>query len=409
MGEVYRARDTRLKREVAIKTLPDEFSRDPERLARFQREAEALAALNHPNIAHVYGLEESANTRCIVMELVDGDTLQQRLTRGAIPVEEALQIAKQVAEALEAAHERGIIHRDLKPGNIMLTRDAKVKVLDFGLAKALHEQQPSTLSHSPTMISAASMPGLILGTAAYMSPEQARGKATDRRADIWAFGCIFFELLTVRPAFDGETVADILAKVIQTDPDFSLLAAELPPAIHKLCRLCLHKDPRKRIQDAGTLRVEIEDLISDHAQATHLPLRSKSKFAITAVCIVTVAVASFLLGRSTSTPPKPQVTRLAVVPPEGVYFLDNDAAVVSPNGRRIVFTAADSTNRRSLWLRNLDAASAQQLAGTEDAAYPFWSPDNQSIGFFAAGKLKIIQIGGTPATVCDAKDGRGGT
>lgn len=190
MGEVYRARDTKLKREVAIKTLPEEFSRDPERLARFQREAEALAALNHPGIAHVYGIEESANTRCIVMELVQGETLQQRLTRGAIPVEEGLQIAKQIAEALEAAHERGIIHRDLKPGNIMLTADGKVKVLDFGLAKALQEQQPSNLSNSPTMLSAASMTGVILGTAAYMSPEQARGSVVDKRADVWAFGVV---------------------------------------------------------------------------------------------------------------------------------------------------------------------------------------------------------------------------
>src|SRR6516162_6410426 len=196
MGEVYRARDTKLKREVAIKTLPEEFSRDPERLARFQREAEALAALNHPNIAHVYGLEETANTRCIVMELVEGETLQQRLTRGAIPVEEALQIAKQIAEALEAAHERGIIHRDLKPGNIMLTADGKVKVLDFGLAKAIQGQQPTNLSNSPTMLSAASMSGVILGTAAYMSPEQARGQAADHRSDVFAFGCVLYEMLT---------------------------------------------------------------------------------------------------------------------------------------------------------------------------------------------------------------------
>src|SRR6516164_8808992 len=218
MGEVYRARDTRLKREVAIKTLPDEFSRDPERLARFQREAEALAALNHPNIAHVYGLEESASIRCIVMELVEGETLQQRLTRGAIPVDEALQIAKQIAEALEAAHERGIIHRDLKPGNIMLTADGKVKVLDFGLAKALQEQQPSNLSNSPTMLSAASMPGLILGTAAYMSPEQARGQNADHRSDVFSFGCVLYETLCGSQAFQGQTVSDILAAVLRIHP-----------------------------------------------------------------------------------------------------------------------------------------------------------------------------------------------
>jgi serine/threonine protein kinase len=206
MGEVYRARDTKLKREVAIKTLPEEFSRDPERLARFQREAEALAVLNHPNIAHVYGLEESPNTRCIVMELVEGETLQQRLTRGAIPVEEALQIAKQIAEALEAAHERGIIHRDLKPGNIMLTADGKVKVLDFGLAKALQAQQPSNLTNSPTLASAASMPGVVLGTAAYMSPEQARGQNADHRSDVFAFGCVLCRLLLFDLVLDSVVV-----------------------------------------------------------------------------------------------------------------------------------------------------------------------------------------------------------
>src|SRR5215467_1968626 len=203
MGEVYRARDTKLKREVAIKTLPEEFSRDPERLARFQREAEALAALNHPNIAHVYGLEESANTHCIVMELVEGETLQQRLTRGAIPVEEALQIAKQIAEALEAAHERGIVHRDLKPGNIMMTADGNVKVLDFGLAKALEDKQASDPSNSPTMMSAASMPGVILGTAPYISPEQARGQNADQRSDIFSVGVVLYEMFTGRQPFQG--------------------------------------------------------------------------------------------------------------------------------------------------------------------------------------------------------------
>src|SRR5215467_2783844 len=262
MGEVYRARDTKLKREVAIKALPEEFSRDPERLVRFQREAEALAALNHPNIAHVYGLEESANTRSIVMELVDGETLQQRLTRGAIPVEEALQIAKQIAEALEAAHERGIIHRDLKPANIILTADTRVKVLDFGLAKAFQEQQPTNLSNSPTLVSAASMPGVILGTAAYMSPEQARGQNVDHRSDIFAFGCVLYEMLTGKQAFQGNTVSDILASVLKSDPDLSLLAANLNPQLSRLLKRTLEKDTRRRWQAIGDVRYELESIAS---------------------------------------------------------------------------------------------------------------------------------------------------
>src|SRR6059036_996853 len=227
MGIVFRALDTKLQRDVALKLLPDHFADDPERLARFQREAQVLASLNHPNIAQIYGLEESDNTRCIVMELVEGETLQERFKRGPIPIDEALPIAKQIAEALEAAHERGILHRDLKPANIKITPDSRIKVLDFGLAKAFQQEQSPTLSNSPTLMSA-SVPGVILGTAAYMSPEQAKGKEADRGSDIWAFGCVFYEMLTGHTAFEGETIGEILAGVFKGEPDWRWLPAETP-------------------------------------------------------------------------------------------------------------------------------------------------------------------------------------
>ena len=252
MGVVYRARDSRLGRDVAIKVLPDGFQNDSERLQRFQREAQVLATLNHPNIAQIYGVEESDQARCIVMELVPGETLQQRLQRGPIPIDEALPMAKQIAEALEAAHEKGIVHRDLKPANIKLAEGGRVKVLDFGLAKVFDDQQTTTLSNSPTLISganasatarsrqvmSASVPGMILGTAAYMSPEQARGKPVDRTSDIWAFGCVLYEMLTARAAFQGETIGEILAEIFKTDPDWTRLPANTPPAIRLLLRRC---------------------------------------------------------------------------------------------------------------------------------------------------------------------------
>jgi serine/threonine-protein kinase len=261
MGVVYRAHDTKLGRDVAIKALPDAFANDSDRLQRFQREAQVLASLNHPNIAQIYGLEQSDKTRCIVMELVEGVTLQERLKRGPIPVDDALPIAKQICEALEAAHERGIVHRDLKPANIKLTRDGKVKVLDFGLAKALEEQQPSNPSNSPTLLSAASMPGVILGTAPYMSPEQARGSEANHRSDIFSLGVVLYEMLTGKQAFTGDTVSDILASVLKTEPDPTLL----PKVNARTCvliRRCLDKNPRRRWHCAGDLRIEIEDVLA---------------------------------------------------------------------------------------------------------------------------------------------------
>src|SRR6202790_4885097 len=264
MGEVYQAHDTRLGRDVAIKVLPEALSHDPERLSRFQREAKMLAALNHPNIATIYGLEQSGSTSYLVMELVSGETLQERVKRdGAVPIEEALAIAKQIAEALEAAHEKGIIHRDLKPANVKVTPEDKVKVLDFGLAKAFADDSATEdLSNSPTLSMAATMQGVILGTAAYMSPEQARGKAVDKRTDIWAFGCVLYELLTGRQAFHGEDVTDILAAVVRAEPEWQVLPAAMPLKVRDLLRRCLQKDKRLRLRDAGDAQIEIQEALA---------------------------------------------------------------------------------------------------------------------------------------------------
>jgi serine/threonine protein kinase len=269
MGEVYRARDTRLNRDVAIKILPDAFASDADRVARFTREAQTLATLNHPHIAQVHGLEESSGVRALVMELVDGEDLAQRIARGPMPVDEALAIAKQIADALEAAHEKGIIHRDLKPTNIKLTPDGAVKVLDFGLAKALESTSgavPSSLSMSPT-VTAGTQLGVILGTAAYMAPEQARGKAVDKRADIWAFGCVLYEMLTRRQVFGGDTVTDVLASIVQREPDWSGLPPAVSPRIRQLLRRCLEKDPKRRLRDIGDARLDVEEVIAGTADA----------------------------------------------------------------------------------------------------------------------------------------------
>jgi len=265
MGEVYRARDTKLKREVAIKVLPDEFSRDADRVSRFQREAEVLASLNHPNIAAIYDLEEAQGSKFLVLELVDGETLADRLERGAIPIEEALEIAKHICEALEAAHEKGIIHRDLKPANVKITSDGKVKVLDFGLAKAMENTVArATLSNSPTLISmAATNAGVIIGTAAYMSPEQAKGFQVDARSDVFSFGSVLYELLTGHQAFNGETVSEILASVLIREPDFNAVPPDLNPEVHELLRRCLEKNPKRRWQAVGDLRVELEAILSN--------------------------------------------------------------------------------------------------------------------------------------------------
>jgi eukaryotic-like serine/threonine-protein kinase len=284
MGEVYRANDTSLKRQVAIKVLPEAVATDPQRVSRFRREAELQAALNHPNIAHLYGLENVDGITALVMELVEGPTLADRIANGPIPVDEALSIAKQIAEALEAAHEQGIVHRDLKPANVKLTPDGKVKVLDFGLAKAYSEesatQSGADLSNSPTLARAGTEAGMILGTPAYMSPEQARGKPVDKRTDIWAFGCVFYEMLTGGPAFPGETIADSVARIIERSPDFEALPGSMPPSVRLLVRRCLERDSRERLRDIGDARIEIgQALAAPLADAT----RQGSGSAVTGV------------------------------------------------------------------------------------------------------------------------------
>jgi predicted Ser/Thr protein kinase len=404
MGVVYRARDTKLGRDVAIKALPEAFAKDADRLQRFQREAQILASLNHPNIAHIYGLEESDVSRCIAMELVEGETLQQRLTHGAIPIEEALHIAKQLAEALEAAHERGILHRDLKPGDIMLTQDGKVKVLDFGLAKSLESQPASNLSNSPTLVSAMSSPGVVLGTACYMSPEQAKGRPVDKRTDVFAFGCVFYEMLKGKRAFDREDVSEIIGAILKTEPDWTILPAGLSPRVREMIELCLQKDAKRRRRDAGDLVIDIERVGQD---AGIKPAASSSRLAWTvtfaAAIAAAVLAAMYLRARNTQ---EPDEMRVEITTPATQAPL---SFALSPDGKSIVFVASGDGPQR-LWLRRLDKTDAQPLAGTDGADYPFWSPDNRSLGFFANGKLKRIDLaGGPPHVLADAGLGRGGS
>ena len=416
MGEVYRARDRTLNREVAIKVLLPALANDPDRLARFSREARVLASLNHPNIAHVYGLEEAAGVGAIVMELVEGPTLADRTAGGPLPVSEALAIAAQIAAALEAAHEQGIIHRDLKPANVKVREDGTVKVLDFGLAKALDPASSDVVNamNSPTL-TGATMHGVILGTAAYMSPEQARGKTVDKRADIWAFGVVMFEMLTGTRPFESNEVSDTLAFVLTKDPDWAALPTDTPPSIRRLLRHCLTKDHRQRLGDIRDARIEIheahstslEDTAADRPSVT---LRERLAWtAASASALVTVAIVALLASgvlRVRETARAAPVVRFTIAP--GAAGGISGKPVISPDGRRIVFASATTG---SLWLRSMDADSLQRLPGTERAEDPFWSPDSRSIGFFAVNKLKKIDVaGGVPVTLCDASGGyRGGS
>jgi len=418
MGEVYRARDTRLNRDVALKVLPEVFARDVQRMARFEREAKLLASLNHPNIAAIYGLEESGPIRALVMELVEGPTVAERIAGGRIPVDEALPIARQVADAVEYAHEHNVMHRDLKPANIKVTAEGVVKVLDFGLAKALSDEPTDAdMSNSPTLSMAATRQGVILGTAAYMSPEQARGKKVDRRTDVWAFGCVLYEMLTGKQAFHGEDVTEILAAVVMKEPAFDALPTNTPPAIQTLLRRCLRKDRRERLPDAGAARIEIQEALS--APATAGPVaaaRGKSRerlaWAAAAVLLMALALGAFMYFRRT--PAESFPTRFVMFPPEGWTFAPGGRAAqggfhpiaVSPDGRRVAFVAANAQGQNSLWVRPLDSLETIALRGTEGAWSPFWSPDSRFLAFFAAGKLKRIEIPVGPATtICDIPAG----
>ena len=411
MGDVYQATDSKLGRSVAIKLLPEAFTHDHERAARFEREARVLASLNHPNIAAIYGIEESGGRKFLVMELVLGETLAERIKRGAIPLEESLGIATQITDALEAAHEKGITHRDLKPANIKTTAEGKVKVLDFGLAKAFAGEAANPVnSNSPTMSLMATQQGIILGTAAYMSPEQAKGKEVDRRTDIFAFGAVLYEMLSGRQAFGGEDVADILSRVLQREPDWTVLPANVPPAIQKLLRLCLQKDVKKRRQTATDVRIDIKQALAEPAAATAvLPARGGRLawiMAATAVLVAVVLAVPAVRHLREAPPLAPTEARLDIVTPATA---DPISFALSPDGQQIVFVASGDGASR-LWLRSLASTTAQPLAGTEGVSYPFWSPDSRSVGFFADAKLKRLDIGGgAPQTLATVLQGRGGT
>ncbi len=358
MGEVYRARDSKLKRDVAIKILPDEFSRDPDRVSRSQREAEVLAALNHPNIAAIHNLEEANGSRYLVLELVEGETLADRLKRGPVPLDEALPMAKQIAEALEAAHESGIIHRDLKPLNIKITSDGKVKVLDFGLAKAFGNPGPaSDLSSSPTVVSG-SMPGVVLGTAAYMSPEQARGKSIDARTDIWAFGAVLFEMLTARQAFEGETATDIIAKIVAGQPNWDLLPAQTPSPIRSLLAATLKKEPKQRLQHIGDIRLFLDPAFFPPAAKLTTPSARRGWLILAAFVLVLAAVfipAAFYFRRVPMDVPE---VRFEIPIPQ---MLDAYEFSVSPDGRLVAYAALNSEGRAALWVRPIGSLTPQQL------------------------------------------------
>ena len=411
MGEVYRAKDTKLDREVAIKILPEAVAQDPERLARFAREAKVLASLNHPHIAQIYAIENGA----LVMELIDGATLS-----GPLPMDTALDYARQISDALEAAHEKGIIHRDLKPANIMVTRTGVVKVLDFGLAAVVQDSSPAVdPAHSPTLTMGATQSGMIMGTAAYMSPEQARGKPVDKRADIWAFGVVLYEMIAGRRLFQGESVSDTLAAVLREEPPWD----GIPTQVQRLLKSCLTKDPRRRLRDIGDAWRLLED-----APGATAPSRSGDKAtdksrlgivasAVAAAAIVCAAVLAFVHFRET--PPDPDVVRFQIQPPDKTDFggvLLPSFPVVSPDGRQLAFFARGADGRNQIWIRSLHALEARPLSGTEgNTGAPSgtlaWSPDSRSLAFITAPRgrvdLKRIEVSGGPSQTLVAHALRG--
>jgi len=409
MGEVYQATDTKLSRSVALKFLPQAFANDLDSTTRFRREAQTLAALNHPRIATVHGLEEADSRNFIVMEFVPGQTLAERIGRRPLPLHETLAIARQIAEALEAAHEKGIVHRDLKPANVKITPDGQVKVLDFGLAKS--EGHLTNTTDTATTFVSATNEGVVLGTAPYMAPEQAKGLPVDRRADIFAFGCILYEMLTGYRAFEGENAADVLSRVLQREPNWTRIPSDVPPLIHRLLRLCLEKDPAKRRQAAGDVRIDLDDAMSAPPEALPSSIGRSSR-SLRALW-VTGALLLLALGanavKNYSRPTPSYEVRLDIVTPAALDPLD---FALSPDGRYIVFAALTKApgSPQGLYLRSRDKAEAQLLAATEGARFPFWSPDSRSIGFFAAGKLFRMDLaGGPPQRLASAGVPLGGT
>jgi len=417
MGEVYRAHDTRLGRDVAIKTLPEEFAQDAERLSRFEREARVLASLTHSNIAAIHGVEEVDKRRYLVLEFVDGETLADRLARGPLPVDEAIDVCRDIAAGLEAAHESGVIHRDLKPGNVIITPGGQVKVLDFGLATASGASAPGSnpnLSHSPTVTHQATRAGVILGTAAYMSPEQARGRTLDRRTDIWSFGCVFYECLTGRALFQGDTVSDLIARILEREPDWSALPANTPPRVRELLKKCLRKDPKERLRDIGDARLELAEAhatIDGAGAVTPTPTKRRaSKLPwIGAVLGAALAVASFVL-RPAPKVEEARTMRVAIPLPRGLDVSNEVPEVtLSPDGSMTLFVASDSSGVRRLYIRPLATQTTRALPGTEGAALPFWAPDSRQLGFFADGSLKRMSLtDDRPQTVCTVPSSRGG-
>ena len=413
MGEVYLAHDTRLNRHVALKILPQTFTHDPDRLARFAREAQLLASLNHANIASIFGLEEADGVQALVLEFVEGPTLADRISHGPLSLEETMAIARQIADALDAAHAQGIVHRDLKPANIKVRTDGTVKVLDFGLAKALvAEASTASAALSPTITSPAlTQMGVILGTAAYMSPEQARGRSADKRSDIWAFGAVLYEMLTGTRAFGGDDMSDTLAQILRSEPDWRALPPDTPAAVQRVIRRCLEKDPRRRVHDINDARLDLDE--SDASTPTPRSPTPRLLTAERAAWMSIAAVLGGLLAYTLVRPvPLPQVVRFQVYPPaENVFGSSTgfgtadgtSGGALAPDGTQLAFTATDKARRTQLWVRRFDSFESRPLSGTDGAVVPFWSPDSRSIGFFANRKLlRIDPADGSIRTIADA-------
>ena len=423
MGEVYRARDTKLNRDVALKVLPEIFALDADRLARFKREAQVLASLDHPNIGAIYGFEDSEGVQALVLQLVEGPTLADRVAQGPMSIEEALPIARQIAEALEAAHEKGVIHRDLKPANIKVTVDGHVKVLDFGLAKLLDRDgaisgrgaESARLTNSPTITSPAmTQMGIILGTAAYMSPEQAKGRAVDKRTDIWAFGCVLYEMLTGRRAFEGEDVSDTLAFILTREPDWNALSANMPAPIHRLLRRALQKDRSRRFESAADSRLEIDDALTSGPVDVSRPTNRRAPWiaAAAATLVLGALTGAWVMSLFRQPHVEEQVLRVRIEPPPDGQFVLGGAGLtvgtiaLSPDAKAVAYLARVN-GKTALWVRPLDASAAIQLPGTEGASFPMWAPDSQSLAFFAQRNLdrnlaRIQLAGGRPVTIFDA-------
>ena len=427
MGEVYRAEDTNLSRQVAIKVLPDEFAHDAERLARFEREAKLLASLNHPNIAFIYGLEEADGKPFLVLELVEGQTLSERLKKGRIPLDETLDICRQIAEGLEAAHEKGIIHRDLKPANVKVTPEGKVKILDFGLAKAFYEQAATVdMSHSPTITDEMTRPGVVLGTAAYMSPEQAKGRTVDKRADIWAFACVLYECLTAKRAFQGDTITETVAAILKSEPDWTLLPLETPAFVRSLLRRCLQKDPNLRLRDIGDVRVEMREELAEPSAVIPVAPRFSLRWLVSiGAAILVVGVLTGLVVMKYFKPAVSPMSQPLVYssvrleqgnwldgmrrsPPLGFDHPTRTAMAISSDGRFIVYSAVKENpgpqDKPRLYLRKFDRLEAKPIAGTEGGISPFLSPDDRWVGFWADFKLMKVSVGGgVPTALCDVR------